>query len=90
MSEVAMVLRKIDDDVAFCEFLNDIENAFIGAIQRLDIEQQFGSPKERAGIVLNLLMGDQSDEDRLRIAALVNPPAIVDRFRDELASVTYD
>jgi hypothetical protein len=77
--------RAIDDDAESKAFVGRVESTFISALRRLDMEGQLGTPEERAGIVLNLLKGDQSDEERVRNASLLNSPEIASAYTDELA-----
>lgn len=90
MTEVSEAFPDLDDEEAFDEFVRHVERAFIGALRQLDSEGRFGSATERAGIVLSLLMGDQSDEDRIRLASFLNPPAVVATFTKELAAIRYE
>lgn len=90
MTEVSEAFPDIDDKKTFDEFVRRVDGAFIGALRQLDSEGRFGSGQERAGIVLNLLMGDQSDEERIHFASQLNPPGIVAAFAEELAAICYD
>ena len=55
----------------------------IRVLKRLDAEGVFGAGERREGIVLNVLMGDQSDEERLKYAKLLNPASVYARFQEE-------
>jgi len=52
------------------------------ALSDLNAEGLFGHGPERP--IVTLLMGDQSHEQRVRWARLVNPPAVCERLRVEL------
>ncbi|MEQ1749873.1 MAG: hypothetical protein ABL974_10650, partial [Prosthecobacter sp.] len=65
--------------------VKQVVTAFLSALRQFDSEGLVGTPAQRSGLVLNLLMGDQSDEDRLQFAALVNPPDVVSSFASDLA-----
>jgi Domain of unknown function (DUF4303) len=81
---------EIDDDTEAERFVDRLESTFVSALRRLDAEGYFGSPEERTGLVLNLLKGDQSDEERLRFASLLNPPKLVAAYAVELAVAHED
>jgi len=70
----------------FYEFCERVENSFCGALRRLDADGVFGTGAAREAVTLNLLMGDQSDEQRFANAAKVNPPHIVARLVAETAA----
>lgn len=50
----------------------------------LDVQGAFGNGKHREAIVLNLYLGDQSDEELLRWAIQVNPYEVYTRYATEL------
>lgn len=85
MSEVSEAYLAIDDDRKSGRFADEIEASFLNALQQLDSEGLMGTSEQRNGLVLNMLMGDQSDEDRLRLASFVNPPAVVVAFAADLS-----
>jgi Domain of unknown function (DUF4303) len=85
MNEVCKEYSSIEDESEAQGFAKQVEAAFLEALRRIDSGDHAGSPEQRLGLVLNLLMGDQSDEDRLRFAALVNPPTVVASFAADLA-----
>ena len=64
-------------------FLSALSGKKMGA-KKIDAEGLFGSGEERKQVVVNLLMGDQSDEDRLEFAERVNPPESVEMLRQDL------
>jgi hypothetical protein len=55
-------------------------------LKRLDSENLFGEGEQREAITLNILMGDQSDEEMRKYAKLLNPASVYERFCMELAS----
>ncbi len=55
-------------------------------LKRLDGENLFGDSEQRDAITLNILMGDQSDEEMRKYAKLLNPASVYERFCMELAS----
>ena len=85
MKEVSEIYQNIEED-ALDDFFQGVLDTFIAALRQLDSEGRFGSPIEREGIVVNLLMGDQSDEERVHFAFELNPPDIVSRFSQEITS----
>jgi hypothetical protein len=60
-----------------------LETCF-SALRRLDKEGLFGMGTVREHVVLNFLMGDQSEYEMLTYAAAVNPLPIVERYKTEL------
>jgi hypothetical protein len=54
-------------------------------LRQMDAEGRFGTGSDREAITINLLMGDQSDEERLEWARELNPPAVVERLEREFA-----
>jgi hypothetical protein len=89
MTEVSEAFPDVDDEEAFGDFVGRVEEAFLSALKQLDTEGRFGTPAERDQVVINLLMGDQSDEDRTRLASELNPPEVVARFTEELAAMIH-
>ena len=49
-----------------------------------DTEGVFGQASDRESVVLNVLMGDENDEDRLAHARRLNPTEVWDRYRRDL------
>jgi hypothetical protein len=86
MHEVCETYLEIEDDSEAEIFVEQVVTAFLSALRQLDSEGLVGTPGQRSSLVLNLLMGDQSDEDRLQFAALVNPPDVVSSFASDLAA----
>jgi len=56
----------------------------LAALEELDAEGLFGRGEERQAIVINLLKGDQSNEEMLECAKRLNPRAAYARFAAEL------
>ena len=57
----------------------------IQSLQRLDREATFGEGLERAQLVLGIWKGDQSDDERIEFASLLNPRPVAERFAREIA-----
>jgi hypothetical protein len=57
----------------------------IQALRQLDADGVFGQGHERAQLVLGIWKGDQSDEERIEFASLLNPRAVAERFAREIA-----
>jgi len=55
-------------------------------LKRLDSENVFGAGEQRDAITLNILMGDQSDDEMRKYAKLLNAASVYERFCMELAS----
>ncbi len=53
-------------------------------LAELDVREVFGKDRSRESIVLNLNVGDQSDEELLRWAVQINPYDVYARFSAEL------
>lgn len=73
-----------DGGKSFDEFTVQVRACFAHALQRIGAEDVFGDGNERKRLVVNLLMGDQSDEDRIEFASRVNPHEAVDMLRRDL------
>ena len=58
----------------------------VQALKRLDEEGLFGAGDERARLVLSVWKGDQSDEERVAFARLLNSASVADAFERELAA----
>lgn len=74
-----------DDTPEADEAISLVFDVAIQALKRLDEEGVFGQGLERAQLVLGIWKGDQSDEERLEFASLLNPRAVADRFAREVA-----
>jgi hypothetical protein len=57
----------------------------IQSLRQLDADGVFGHGLERAQLVLGIWKGDQSDEERIEFASLLNPRAVAERFAREIA-----
>jgi hypothetical protein len=57
-------------------------------LREADGDGIFGTGKEREGLTLNLLMGDQSDEERVRYARQLNSRAVAGRCKREVEAGT--
>jgi hypothetical protein len=55
----------------------------IQALKQLDGERLFGQGLEREQLVLGIWKGDQSDEERIEFASLLNPRPVAERFARE-------
>ena len=71
-----------DDYEAFDAIVESAHQAICVAMQSLDARGVFGRGDARP--LLNLWKGDQSDEELLALAAALNPPEAVAKFRAEL------
>ena len=60
----------------------------IQALQQLDREGVFGEGVERSQLVLGLWKGDQSDDERIEFASLLNPRPVAERFARETAELS--
>ncbi len=72
------------DDEACEQQVSGVFETCLTVLEELDAEGVFGRGHERAALVINLLMGDQSDEERRERARRLNPPAPYTRFAQEL------
>ena len=72
------------DDEACAQQVAGVFETCLTVLEELDAEGVFGQGQERAALVINLLMGDQSDAERLERARPLNPPATYARFAQEL------
>ena len=64
----------------FDSFVSRFMDVCIRVLKQLDSEGVFGESERRNSVVLNILMGDQSDEDRLKYAKLLNPSPVYNHF----------
>ena len=62
----------------------EFECSLVGVLQELDQEGVFGRGEARRRVVINLLMGDQSNESRLANAGRLNPPDVWERLKTDL------
>ncbi len=74
-----------DDTPEADEAIALIFDVAIQALRQLDAEGVFGEGLERAQLVLGIWKGDQSDEERIEFASLLNPRPVAERFAREIA-----
>jgi hypothetical protein len=67
-------------DACFQEYLR----ICAAVLQTLDAEGVFGNDRKERGIILHLLMSDQSMAEMLSYAALINPPELCQQFEQEV------
>ena len=72
------------DDEACAQQVGGVFETCLTVLAELDAEGVFGRGQARAALVINLLMGDQSDAERLERARRLNPPATYAHFAQEL------
>jgi len=88
MNQISNELSEIpfdqDDWTEFEQYVAQLEDAIANALRRIDAEGLFGSGDKRKRVVVNLLMGDQSDESRIEFAKRVNPPESVIMLIEDL------
>ena len=73
-----------DDSLEGQETIALVFDVSVDVLKQLDREKLFGGDGERAELLLGIWMGDQSDEERIQFAQLLNPIPIVQRFVKEL------
>jgi len=73
-----------DDWKSFDEFVTQVSTCFANALRRIDTDGAFGRGEERKQVVVNFLMGDQSDENRIGFAERVNPVESVKMLKQDL------
>jgi hypothetical protein len=88
MQAVAADLYRRFDLKSFKEFETQVRDCFANALKKIDGEGIFGRGEERKKVVANLLMGDQSDEDRIGFAARVNPSESVKMLKQDLEAAS--
>ena len=77
----------VDNDWSkFDQYVTQVESAVENALRRIDADGIFGIGNERKSIIVNLLMGDQDDQSRIKFAKRVNPPESVQMLIDDLAA----
>jgi hypothetical protein len=70
----------------FDTFVAQFMGVCTDVLKRLDSENVFGAGEQRDAITLNILMGDQSDDEMRKYAKLLNAASVYERFCMELAS----
>ena len=73
-----------DGGHSFNELVAEIRACFANALKKIDADGTFGRGDERSNVVASLLMGDQSDEDRIGFAERVNPFEAVLMLKQDL------
>lgn len=83
----ALRLAYEEEDHAACRELDEsVHVAMCTALKTLDLRGVFGSGEDRP--LLNVWKGDQSDEERISFAEILNPAAVVRRFQAELVTIS--
>lgn len=62
-----------DSEFGWLRYMYCVEKIALEVLAELDEEGIFGIGADREKVAINLLMGDQSNEDRLKYAAILNP-----------------
>ena len=68
------------------KLIEQLDSIFIDVLKQLDAEGVFGRGEHRESVVVNLLMGDQSDESRLAYAKQLNPREAYQKLEQDLSS----
>jgi hypothetical protein len=74
-----------DDTPAADEAISLLFDVAIQSLQQLDREGTFGEGGARDQLVLGIWKGDQSDDERVQFASLLNPRPVAERFAREVA-----
>jgi hypothetical protein len=74
-----------DDTPEADEAISLLFDVAIQALQQLDREGTFGEGLERAQLVLGIWKGDQSDDERVQFASVLNPRPVAERCAREIA-----
>ena len=77
-----------EDSAESGEAIDLIFDVAVMALRELDAEGIFGREVERARLTLGIWMGDQSNEDRIEFARLLNPEPVAQRFAHEITAGT--
>lgn len=76
-----------DEDHAACHQLDEaVHVAMCTAVKTLDLRGTFGSGDRRP--LLNIWKGDQSNDERLSFAEILNPGRVVERLQADLLALT--
>ncbi|MGH1348065.1 MAG: DUF4303 domain-containing protein [Nannocystales bacterium] len=76
-----------DEDHAACHELDEsVHVAMCTAVKTLDMRGVFGSGEQRP--LLNIWKADQTEEERISFAEILNPAAVVSRFQAELLEIS--
>jgi hypothetical protein len=85
MAEISENYYDSEDDVQAEELCREVEKIFIEALKKLDADGLFGTGEDRQKIVVNILKGDQSIEEKVHFASLLNSPEILSGFEEDMA-----
>lgn len=77
-----------DAGKSFDEYTAELRTCIANALQRIDADGIFGTGEKRKQVVVNLLLGDQSDQDRLEFAERVNPAEAVEMLKRDFEVAT--
>jgi Domain of unknown function (DUF4303) len=86
LSERSYELYSNGEENASSALSEEITEAIVRVLQKLDADGIFGTGALREGIVVNLLKGDQSDEERLFFAKRLNPPSVFKWYNAQLTA----
>ena len=76
-----------EEDHAACRELDEsVHVAMCTALKTLDLRGVFGTGAERP--LINIWKGDQSEQERISFAEILNPAPVVDGFRAELLEIS--
>jgi hypothetical protein len=80
------LLELAEESELYPEYNGTLEKIALSAIQRMVTDGVFGSPGEREKMVVGICHtgGDNSEEDFLQWASVVNAPAVIQRLEAEL------
>ncbi len=67
------------------KLIEQLDSIFLDVLKQLDAEGVFGRGEHRASVVVNLLMGDQSNESRLAYAKQLNPREAYQKLEEDLS-----
>jgi hypothetical protein len=76
-----------DDTPDADEAISLVFDVAIQALQQLDREGVFGEGMQRSQLVLGIWKGDQSDDERIEFASVLNPRPVAERFAHELGEL---
>lgn len=83
MAAIVEIFDSLLEEAAFSEFCERVDDSFIRVLKRLDESGAFGTKGEREVTIVNLLLGDQSEDHRLEYAARLNSTSQVKRLAEE-------
>lgn len=73
-----------DDSPEADETVTLVYEAAVEVLAEMDRDGEFGADLARSQLVLGVWSGDQSNEERIEFARVLNPPDVVTRFSREL------